>query len=169
VNVNPPAITFPAQRRHTALNFLPPQVSNANNGPLLPFHKDEKVALNLGTANAGDFAIRDSVMDGMVTLADLPNLNSVFKQNRSKLKPESHSGAINAHAGGIAYRTYIGTALTDDDVIQLNGQKKAVCLVGVSDWEDESGKYETGACNCFVVGDSDWHSCEDNNKERKLR
>lgn len=167
VNVNPPTIHFPDQPpHHSRMDFVAPIPVPGE--PLIPYHKGQRPALNMGDRNVGDFVIFNSQSDAKILIVPVDKVSTVFKDNRKSLKPQFASGTLNPHVPGFSYRTYFGSPLSEDDVAKLNANLEGICMIGITIWSDESGKYETDMCQCWGMGDSDWHRFGENNRERKL-
>ena len=76
------------------------------------------------------------------------------------------SGVLNAHSTTVLWHTYfIDEPLTEEQVKALNERHLMLCGIGSVWWDDASGKYKTNLCVCYLVGDSDWHYLDENNKE----
>ena len=77
------------------------------------------------------------------------------------------SGVLNAHSTTVLWHTYfIDEPLTEEQVKALNERHLMLCGIGSVWWDDASGKYKTNLCMSYLVGDSDWHYLDENNKER---
>jgi hypothetical protein len=164
VTVNIPPTPVPPQ--HTYVEWEAPFQQIAAN--FLPYHKDERVIINFGYGNGGDFPVINPSMDAVVKLVPLSESKTVFKKYHNQLKIQSMSGVINPHSGRVLYHSYwLDEPLTEEQVKELNDQRLMLCGIGSAWWEDATGKYKTNMCECYVVGDSSWHSLDENNKEHK--
>jgi hypothetical protein len=183
IESTPPSVTFnpqitipqtPARKEHTRVTFAPPFPDPVF--PLLPYHKDEKPAINVGFGNGGDYPVRPGRLHIQVLVVTTDEMLTVFPKHVSELKSHFRSGGgvINPHSGSVTYYTELGPALTDDDVSKLNNGDKVICAIAFVDWRDDTGHYETDFSQCFAAelprpnGGFNWHINPEDNIEHRL-
>jgi hypothetical protein len=179
---NPPSVTVnpqinipasPAPKEHTRVNWLTGNPID----PLLPFHKDEIPTRNVGFTNGGDFPIRDWKAKVAIVVVPFGESSTVFRtyQNILNATLMVPGGVLNPHAGEIRYHTVSGPALSEEDVSKLDDGEKALCVIGMVKWKDDSGSYKTDLLQCFVAepphpqGGFNWHINIENDAEHKLQ
>jgi hypothetical protein len=161
----PPVVQPP---KHTNVNFMNPFDDPVR--PLFPIHQGEKCAVNIGYKNSGKFKVRASREGGSV-LVVTTKLSNAFRDYRDTLKLLGSGGDLNPSNDQYLYATYLSDPLTDEQLSQLNSGKAALCAIGIVDWKDDSGHYETHFAQCLYYqgdGSFNWHMTPDNNVERKL-
>jgi hypothetical protein len=162
----PPVINFPPPPpRHSRLAF---EHTDVTGHPLLPLHKGEPPSINIKYWNVGNFTVSGNRQAGMVVTVPLEDVPHVFRKYRGGLSLSPAAGVLNPT--GYLYGTYSGLPLTDEDIRKINNREKAICGVGLVDWEDETGSYETDFSQCLVAesdGVFNWHMSEMNNVEHK--
>jgi hypothetical protein len=171
VTVNVPSQPIPKQ--HTHVDFVTPLPTQAD--LFLPYRKGETPSINVRYRNGGDFPIRDGRMKVKIIIIPFIENSIVFRKYRNKLNAESSTilGVSNSHSN-IGYHTYYGPALSDEDVTKLNNAEEVLCAIGILDWRDDSGRYETDVAQCVMaeqpvaVGIFNWHVGAENNGEHKL-
>jgi hypothetical protein len=69
------------------------------------------------------------------------------------------------------YATFMSDPLTDTQISQIGSGTAALCAIGIVDWRDDSGHYETHFAQCLynqADGSFNWHMTPENNVEHKL-
>jgi hypothetical protein len=163
----------PIPKQHTHVDFVTPLPTQGD--LFLPYRKGETPSINVRYRNGGDFPIRDGRMKVKIITIPFSENSIVFRKYRNKLNAESSTilGVSNSHSN-IGYHTYYGPALSDEDVTKLNNAEEVLCAIGILDWRDDSGRYETDIAQCVMaeqpvaVGIFNWHVGAENNGEHKL-
>ena len=142
--------------------------------PVIPFHKDEIPTLNVGFQNGGDFAIIEGKLKVIIVVVPVDDMTIGFRKYRKELAsaPEGPIAVMNPHTGDSDYRTFYGTALSEDDVAKLKASKAVLCTIGRMRWKDSTGSYATDLYQCFGYegqGQYNWHLAPENDAEHKLQ
>ena len=176
VNVNQPPISFPTVPEHTHAQFQNP--SSVGNSPLLPFHENQNVALNLIYTNAGDFTLDDPFVGALLEVVPVQEDPGVtWKKFGSRVRLKFHGGSMVAThnpANDSQFRTFLldgPLSKGDADDLMAIPAKKKLCAIGKLQWRDASGKFETRCQMCTqreVDGNFTWGTGTENNTERKL-
>jgi hypothetical protein len=186
VNVAPPSVSVSPQivmptpappKEHTRATFMTPFGTGNLNEKVLPYRRDEKIEMNIGYKNAGDFTLRPVEMRPAILIVPVSELGTVFHNHRNQLLTATRigSGALVPHVDTIAFHTEFGPTLTDDDVASLNNGSKILCAIATLKWRDDSGLYETDFSECLVAeppapgGGFNWHIGSETDVEHKLR
>ncbi len=139
-----PAVPTPP---HTHVGFQPPAAPPGT--PIqLPFKPGEKVAVNFAFQNVG--AAPATVMAFGAKLGVFPfgQRDDACGEIRKTTKLLSQGPVLQPTFGGFQTE-YI--ELTEGEALALNLPGSAVlCGLGVLQWKDESGKYETHGCGCLI-------------------
>ncbi len=170
VVVNVPPTVIP-QHTHVVCEDARPPTDRPD--VWLPFHEGQQAALNLGFANAGDFAVREPSTGFRIVLVPFHNYWLTFRKLASSVNITGPQGTIVAHTGGVIYATFNGPKFThDDDVSEFYLGHKVLCDIGRVQWSDDTGRYETDCGGCFVSnllgGSANWHNMPENNSEHNL-
>lgn len=172
VNVQPPRVTVnsPSVPQHTRVDFIQPVFPSISP---LPLHVGQTPAVNLAFANNGDFAVLEARLGGTLQLANKADERKVFKTYRRGIKLSPPSGTINPRSGVLQFGTFVASfVLTEDDVSKLSTGDRFLCVIGVAQWKDSTGHYETDLCQCLtgesLSKDFNWHVLPENNTEHKL-
>jgi hypothetical protein len=176
VNVNPPVINFPTVPQHTHAQFLKPGSLVSN--PVIPFHENQTVALNVTYANGGDYTIDDPVLGALLELVPVTeSAKDTWGRFGSAVKLKYRGGSMLASHNPMSdyqFRTFARDEPLSkndaDDLMAIPGKKK-LCAIGKLRWRDNSGKYETRCLMCAereLDGNFSWAVGSENNAERKL-
>ena len=170
----PPQVTVEAPKKHARINFLTPADVTAR--PLLPFHEGEIPSINAVFTNNGDAQALHGLTDGTIVAVPAQEVarNEVFPKHRDRLKPYLTSGTLNPQNSSqheeIYYHSFYGEKLTAKEVKKLNNQNDVLCFIGLTTWDDETGKFETDFGQCFIKGSGEifqWSVVPENNQELK--
>jgi hypothetical protein len=174
VNVAPPHVNIPSQSQHTHVLVLVPNTSATGN-PVFPLKEGERVEINVGFRDLGQFPVLSPRLGGILKLVPISEDGKVWEKyaQEVKLGPPS-SNLISVNDPTIEYLSYfLDSPLSKQDVEDLTAlpPKKEVCALAKVDWRDDTGHYETQYVGCLSnTGDATfpWHNFGNSNKELRL-
>jgi hypothetical protein len=125
--------------------------------------------MNFGFKNAGDFDVLNPTPDTIIGIFPSSDWSQIFKKYHYWNKSQKVNGVLVPHTTEIRYHSFkIDTPLTQAQVDKLNDRSLTICGIGAVKWEDATGKYVTNLCQCYFVGESDWHLMDEHNAEHKI-
>ncbi len=162
--------TVALNAEHTHLNFIAPM--DVRTSPLAPIRIGRQPTFNIGFNNKGDFPILESSLYVKVlVVSQYEGSHDVFEHHAREITSQEPniSGTLNAHTPTIVFHTFRGEPLTREQVQEMTNGRDAVCAVGIADWKDNSGRYETQlhACLMYEEGNLAWHFGPAHNIERR--
>lgn len=177
----PPHVTVnvPGSRPHARVDWFPPTIPQDNAGHpgyrLLPFRTGEVPMFDIGYFNGGDLSMRNPEMRAKIVVVPTKDYVSVFAKYHDKLagSPPINGGDLNPH-NPPSYYTFLGTALASDDAKKLNNGSEALCAIATTNWQDDTGQYETDYSRCFTkesfapFNAFNWHVNPEDEREHAL-
>ncbi|HEY1265323.1 MAG TPA: hypothetical protein VGF06_17465 [Terriglobales bacterium] len=139
--------------RHTFAQIYNPMP--VTNDPYLPFQTGETPNVAIQMFNAGDYPIKAGFFTQELILLPAQNLEDDKVQDDAFKQFEAHTpmvpiGAVAPHSQEGRYNTVTtSSALTADQVSQLNDNSLRLCALAKVAWEDETGQYCTTSFQCL--------------------
>jgi hypothetical protein len=174
VTINTPPL--PQPDRHTHVSFVPPAAMGIVQQIItLPFKKGEKIGLNVGFSNGGEYPVLDSQLRGLIFLtSEIPGHGKTgnWQQVKRKIPPHIIVGQVLLpHVSPVTYFSFFHADLTEEQASDLNSGTDQLCVAGFVTWKDETGRYETDLLECGYIqvgGVFNWHAQPVTDQEHKL-
>jgi hypothetical protein len=175
----PPQVTIntPQPDKHTHISFMQPMTMGIPSQIIsLPFTKDEKIGLNIGFFDAGEFSVADSKLRALIFLAsEIPGKGKIGNWQMVKRQiPLNHivtGPVLLPHISPVSYFSFFHADLTEQQANDLNSGTDQLCVAGFVTWKDETGNYETDLFQCGYMqatGGFNWHTHAETDSEHKL-
>ena len=152
--------------QHSSIGFEP--MSTPSN-TTAPFKEGQSIGVNIGFRNVGDIPITTSGFGVAVDVFAFGDRDKACTELRPLVKLKYETITVQRTFGGV-YTPSINLTGAQADGLNRLGDI-VLCGMGVVQWKDPSGKYETHGCQCLIgamVGSDmvySWHATADDNRE----
>lgn len=176
IQVSPPVVTVvpaPSPPAHTHLTYIPPELTA--NEPIPPFKAGQKIAINLGFYNSGDYDAHNAADGVLLRVLPVAKVENAFRRygKEIRLLPGIASlPPLRVHRLDALYHTFLTPPLSAEDAYAVNIGKSGVVALQKMQWSDDTGVYELILARYYLAepdGTFNWHALAEDGQERKLR